>query len=131
MGSRPLPLALVLGALLADVCGLHGLAFYLLLLAVPGAAAAAFVAASDALERRSVWPRALSTTLALGLLVTASAVRGNAPPGAHVPSFAISAAVAAVVVYGLSPLAWLLEPLRVRVRVRPERPVRVRPQTEP
>lgn len=131
MGSRPLPLALALAALLADAAGVHRLAFYLLLLAVTGAAAAAFVAAGDALEGKRAWPRAVSTTLALALLVTASAVRGNTPPGAAVPAVALSAVVAAVLLYGLSPLAWLLEPLRIRFRVRPARPVRVEAATEP
>ena len=44
---------------------------------------------------------------------------------------ALSAVVAAVFLYGLSPLAWLLEPLRMRLRVRPARPVRVEAATEP
>ncbi len=118
MGSRLLPLSVALGALLADAAGLHRLAFYLLLLAVPGAAAAAFVAAADAFEARRAWPRAASTTLALTLLVTASAVRNNMPHGAAVPPLAISALVGAVIVYGLSLLGWLFEPLRPRVPVR-------------
>src|SRR6266498_3295986 len=87
MGSRLLPLSVALGALLADAAGLHRLAFYLLLLAVPGAAAAAFVAAADAFEARRAWPRAASTTLALTLLVTASAVRNNMPRRAAARDF--------------------------------------------
>ena len=130
MGSRVLPLSLGLAALLADAAGLRGAAFYLVLLAVPGAAAAAFVSAGDAFERAGAWPRAASTTLALFLLVTASAVRENAPHGAAVPVLATSALVAALVAYGLSLVGWLLEPLRVWPRARAAR-VRVEAATEP
>jgi hypothetical protein len=126
MGSRLLPLSFGLAALLADLAGLHGVATYAVLLAVPGAAAAAFLAAGDALEGRRAWLRAGTTTFALVLLVTASAVRENAPRGGTVPSLAVSALVAAVLVYGLSFAGWLLEPLRLR----PARAA-VEPATEP
>ncbi len=118
MGSRLLPLSLALGALLADTAGVHRLAFYLVLLAIPGAAAAAFIGAGDALEGKGAWLRGISTTLALMLLVLGSAVRENAPQGAAVPALAVSAIVAAVVVYGLPALAWVLEPFLPRPRVR-------------
>ena len=118
MGSRLLPLSLAVGALLADTVGAHRVAFYLVLLAIPGAAAAAFVGAGDALEGKGAWLRGISTTLALTLLVLGSAVRENAPHGAAVPSLAVSAVVAAVVVYGLPVLAWVLEPLLPRPRLR-------------
>jgi hypothetical protein len=114
MGSRLLPLSLACGALLADATGVHGVAFYLVLLAVPGAAAAAFVGAGDALEGRGAWLRGVSTTLALALLVLGSAVRENAPHGAAVPALAISAVVAAVVAYAIPALVWVLEPVRPR-----------------
>ncbi|MEN3342419.1 MAG: hypothetical protein V7644_1823 [Actinomycetota bacterium] len=130
MGSRLYPLSLALGALLADAAGLHHVAFYLVLLAVPGAAASAFVAASDALEGRPAWPRAASTALSLALLVLGSAVRGNAPEGAAVPHLATSAVVAAVLVYALALVAWLAEPVRWRLRDRPAH-VRVEAATDP
>jgi hypothetical protein len=130
MGSRPLPLILALAALAADAVGLHRAAFYVVLLAVPAAAAAAFVAVSDALERRCAWPRAGSLALALTLLVTASAVRENAPHAAAVPAAATSALVAATLLYGLSFLGWLLEPVRAHLPAgRGSAPVE--PATEP
>lgn len=124
IGSRLLPLSFAVGALVAETAGVHDVAFYLVLLAIPGAAAAAFVGAGDALEGRGAWLRAVSTTLALTLLVLGSAVRENAPRGAAVPSLAVSAVVAAVVVYGLPALAWVLEPVLPRPRARAAATVR-------
>jgi hypothetical protein len=118
MSSRALPLSLALLALLADAAGVHGLAFYLVLLAIPGAAAAAFVGAGDALEGRGAWLRGISTTLALALLVLGSAARANAPHGGAVPALAVSAVVAAVIAYSIPALAWVLEPLRPQRRLR-------------
>lgn len=114
MGSRLLPLTLVLGALLADAAGFHHLAQYVALVAVPAAAAAAFVSISDALEGRRALLRALSSGFALMLLVLGSAVRENAPAGGAVPPLAAYALVATLVVYVLPAIAWLLEPVRVR-----------------
>src|SRR3954447_17030639 len=118
MGSRLLPLSLALAAITADAAGLQGLASYLVLFAIPGAAAAAFLSAGDALEGRDVL-RGVTCVLALGLLVLASAVRAQAPEGGAVPALAASAMIAAVIVYALVPLlAWVLEPLTPRPRAR-------------
>ena len=119
LGSRLLPLTLALGALLADGSGAHRVAFYLVLLAIPGAAAAAFIGAGDALEGGGAWLRGVSTTVALMLLVLGSAVRENAPHGAAVPALAVSAVAAAVIAYALPALAWVLEPLLPHPRTRP------------
>lgn len=111
MATRLLPPGLVLCALLADAAGIHGLAYWLVLLALPAAAAAAFVGVSDALDggsRMCGW----SAGSALVLLVLGCAVREAAPLGGAVPALAVSAAVAALVLYALPGLAWLLEPLR-------------------
>jgi hypothetical protein len=117
MGSRVLPLSLVVGALLADGVGAHRVAYYLLLLAVIGAAAAAFLGAGDVLEGKDdAGLRGITTCVALVLLVLGAAVRANAPAGGSVPHLGISAAVAAVLVYGLPVVGWLLEPLRPRRR---------------
>jgi hypothetical protein len=116
MGSRVLPLTLAVAALLADAGGAHGLAFYLVLLAIPGAAAAAFLGAGDAFDG-GAWLRGVTTTLALALLVLGSAVREGAPHGAAVPALATSAVVAAVIAYVLPALVWVLEPLRPRRRL--------------
>lgn len=117
MATRLLPPGLVLCALFADAAGIHGLAYWLVLLALPAAAAAAFVGISDALDggsRMCGW----TAGLALVLLVLGGAVREAAPLGRAVPALAVSAAVAALLLYALPGLAWLLEPLRPQPRAR-------------
>jgi peptidoglycan/LPS O-acetylase OafA/YrhL len=116
MGSRLLPLALVAGALLAYGLGFHRGASYLVLLAVPAAAAAAFVAVADVMEGKDAWPRAIATAIALVILLLGAAVGANAPDGAAVPALAVSTLVATLVVYSLPLMGWLLEPLRPRRR---------------
>ncbi|HVM56097.1 MAG TPA: hypothetical protein VMT74_01460 [Gaiellaceae bacterium] len=116
VGSRLLPLTFALAAFGAGVAGSDGLAFVLVLAAIPCAAAAAFVAVSDALEGREARMRAVSTSLALSLLVIGCTVRASAPRGGHVPPFAVSTLVAAVLLYTVPALFWVLEPLRPRPR---------------
>jgi hypothetical protein len=118
MGSRLLPLSLALGAFTADVAGLHHIAYYLVLLAVVGAAAAAFVGVGEWLEGKGGLVRAGSTTLALVLLLLGSAVRSIAPEGASVPVFAVSTLVLAALVYCLPALVWLVEPVAPRAQPR-------------
>jgi hypothetical protein len=123
MGSPLLPLSLALGALGADAAGLHSAAFYVVLLAIVGAAAAAFVAAGDALEGSGSWLRAASPCLALVLLVLGSAARANGAVGGHVPTLAVSTVVLAILVYVSPVLGWLIQPVGLRpraVRVRAE-----------
>ncbi|HZR95225.1 MAG TPA: hypothetical protein VFA56_05995 [Gaiellaceae bacterium] len=117
MGSRLLPLALALSAFVADATGLHHVASYLVLLAVVGAGAAAFVAVGEWIEGKGGLVRAGSTTLALGLLLVGSAVRFQAPLG-HVPVVAISTLVLAAVVYCVPLVLWLLEPLAPKPQPR-------------
>jgi hypothetical protein len=124
MGSRLLPLALALGALGADAAGLDRTASYLVLLAVVGAAAAAFVGVGDALAGHASWLPAVSSGLALALLVLGSAVRGSAAIGGGVPVLAMSTLVMAALVYSLPVLGWVFEPLAPRPRRR--RAVRLR-----
>jgi hypothetical protein len=126
MGSRLLPLSLATGALLADAAGVHHIAFYLVLLAVVGAAAAAFVGVGDLLEGTGGLVRASTTGLSLALLVLGSAVRANATVGGHVPALAVSAVAGSMLVYVLPALGWFFEPLASRSA----RPVRV-PLVEP
>jgi hypothetical protein len=128
MGSRLLPFLLALGALVAGAAGGNRVAFYLVLLTIPAAAAACFVAVSDALEGRAARLRAASTSVALALLVIGSTVRSSAPRGGHVPAFAVSTLVAAMIIYSLPALLWVLEPLRLRPRPAQ---VRVRTRTLP
>ena len=114
MGSRLLPFLLVVGALLADGGSAHRAAYYLVLLAVPAAAAAAFVGVADVLEGKPALARGITASVSLVLLVLGCAARAGAPTGAAVPKVAISAAVAAVVVYTVPLVGWLFAPLRPR-----------------
>jgi hypothetical protein len=119
MGSRLLPLSLALAAFAADAAGLHHLATYLVLLAVVGGAAAAFVGVGECIEGKGGLTRAVSTTLALVLLLLGSAVRTAAPAGAHVPALALSTLLLASIVYLVPLVTWLLEPLASGPRLRP------------
>jgi hypothetical protein len=94
--------------------------------AIPCAAGASFVAISDVLEGRAARLRAVSTSIALALIVVGSTVRASAPSGGHVPAFAVSTLVAAMLLYTLPAVVWLLEPLVLRPR-----PARVRVRTLP
>jgi hypothetical protein len=120
LGSRLLPLALATAALAAGSAGLGGLALWLGLLAVPAAAAAVFVAVSDALEGRPARLAAAASGIALGLIVLASAVRAGAPTGGGVSPLATSALFLALVAYGVPLVAWVLEPVRVPRRTARE-----------
>jgi len=111
MGSRLLPVALATAALLADAAGLHQIAHYLVLLAVVGAAAAAFVGVGDVLEGKGGHLRAATTVLSLALLLLGSAVRAGAPRGGHVPVLAISSVVGSVLIYLVPLLAALVGPV--------------------
>jgi hypothetical protein len=127
MGSRLLPLVLATAALGADAVGLGGLALWLGLAAVPAAAAVAFTAVGDALEGRPALLRAVTSGLALGLVVLGSAVRENAPAAASgAPSLATYALVGALLAYAVPAVAWVFEP----VRAPAGRSVRDEPETE-
>jgi hypothetical protein len=115
MGSRLLPLSLALGAFAADAAGLHRPAYYLVLLAVVGAAAAAFVGVGEWIEGKGGLVRAGSTTLALVLLLLGSAVRTAAPTG-HIPTLALSTLVLASLVYVVPFLSWFVEPYAPKAR---------------
>jgi hypothetical protein len=125
VGSRLLPLVLATAALAAATAGLGGLALWLGFLAVPAAAAAAFVAISDALEGRHAVLRAVTGCVALLFVVLASVARSNAPPGGAAAPLATWGLVLALLAYGIPPVAWVLEPMRVPRRVA--RPRRLRP----
>lgn len=116
MGSRLLPLVLAAAALAAAAAGLGGLAFWLGLLAVPAAAAAAFLAVSDVMEGQSGLLRATTNGLALALVVIGSAARENAATGAAAPRLATWALLAALVAYSLPAVAWIFEPMRTQRR---------------
>jgi hypothetical protein len=111
VGSRLLPLVLATAALAAGASGLGGLALWLGLLTVPTAAAAAFVAVSDALEGRPARLRAVTSGIALSLVVLASAVRENAAAGAAVSPLATWALVLALLAYAVPAAVWVLAPV--------------------
>jgi hypothetical protein len=121
VGSRLLPLVLAAAALVAGAGGLGGLALWLLLLAVPAAAAAAFVAVSDALEGRPALLRAVTSGLALALVILASAARENAPRGAAPSPLATWALLLGLLAYAVPVVAWLLQPMRVSGGAQPHR----------
>jgi hypothetical protein len=124
VGSRLLPLVLATAALAAGAVGLGGLAAWLGLLVVPAAVAVAFVAVSDTLEGRPALLRAVTSCVALTLVVVASAARENAPTGGAVSPLATWALLLALLAYGVPLLAWVLEPVRVPQRTRRQRRLR-------
>jgi hypothetical protein len=125
VGSRLLPLVLATAALMAAAGGLGGFALWLGLAAVPAAAAAAFVSVSDALDGRPSWLRAVTSGLALALVVVASASRENALRGAGASPLATWALILALLAYTVPLLAWVLEPMRAPRKAH--RPRRLRP----
>jgi hypothetical protein len=125
VGSRLLPLVLATAALAAGAVGFGGLALWLGLLAVPAAAAAAFSAVSDTLEGRPALLGAVTSGLALALIVVASASRENVPTGAGASPLATWGLLLALLAYGVPLVAWVLEPMRVPRRTRrPQRRLR-------
>jgi hypothetical protein len=124
VGSRLLPLVLATAALAAGTLGLGGLALWLGLLTVPAAAGAAFVAISDTLEGRPALLRASTGSIALVLVVLASAARQNAPTGTGASPLATWALVLALLGYGIPFVVWMLEPMRLPRWKRAERRLR-------
>ncbi len=124
MGSRLLPLVLATAALAAGVVGLGGLALWLGLVAVPAAAAAAFVAVSDTLEGRPALLRAITSGVALGLVVLACAVRASAPTGASPSPLATWGLLLALFAYAIPLVVWVFEPVRIPSRTQPRRRLR-------
>jgi hypothetical protein len=114
MGSRLLPLSLALGVALADILGAHQLAGLVLLVAIPCAAAPVVVAVSDVLDGRPAFSRGIISGGSLVLLLVASAVRHGAPVDAAVPALALSAVIAAAILYLVPVLFWLLQPVSLR-----------------
>jgi hypothetical protein len=108
MPTSAVTLALVTAATAADASGVHGVASWLVLLAIPVAATVAFSAAGDLVEERRSLFSALCPSLVLTLLVVASAVRFNAAVGAPVPRLALSALAGCLAVYALQAVAALI-----------------------
>jgi hypothetical protein len=107
VGRRTLPLALVLAAALADVRGAHGIAFYLVVAAVPAAAVCALTLLGHLVELPGGAPseaavRLEATLSGLGLLlvVVAAAAHANAGVDRGVPPIGVSALLACLLVVG-------------------------------
>lgn len=105
---------------------MEGLAGWLVLLAVPAAAATAFVAVSDILEGRSTVLRAVTSGLALVLVVVGSAALQSAAAGAAAPRLATWALLAVLIVYALPAVAWVFHPVRLEERQPVHRRLRPR-----
>lgn len=103
MLRRLAPAALAAAALLADLGGAHGFAFYAILVAVPAGAAASLAAFGDLVEARAGCApdgirafRAGFSTFALALTVFAGMLHASAAGGGGIPRIAFSALVGAL-----------------------------------
>lgn len=110
-------MALVFFATVFDAAGVHSLAFYLLLSAIPAIVVAGLAALEELVEhdvathRRAV---AMLHVVTLLLVLTAAALRAPLRAEGTVPRAAISALIACLVVFGLQALlAWLPSVRRV------------------
>jgi hypothetical protein len=114
VARRLLPVALVVAATWADSRGLHELAFYLLIAAVPAAAVSALSLFGELVElpggAHGEARTRLETTLAslgLLLLLVAAALRGQGTE-TEVPPLAVSTLVACLLVFGAQSLTALV-----------------------
>jgi hypothetical protein len=107
MSRRVLPAVLVLGTLLSDLAGTHGLVLAFLLAGIPAAFVLALDCYGDALEARCSGLRPIFAGLSVFLLVLSAALRSPAVVGG-VPQFAVSALVITLVLYAAISVAALL-----------------------
>jgi hypothetical protein len=110
--ARGVPVALVVAAAAADGAGMHGVAFYALLAAVPAAAAAALGAYGEALERGGGRVQAYLWGVVLALTVVGAAVRAPTLAEGSVPALARSAVVACLGIFCAQAIAGLVSELR-------------------
>jgi hypothetical protein len=104
MNLRLAPLALTLAALAADGLGTHGLAFYVLLLAIPAAAAAGLDRFASALDGSGPRFPAVLAALVLALVVLGEAVRSPHLSDNVAPALASSTLGAAIALLALQAL---------------------------
>ena len=114
MTRRALPVGLVIVAAAADGAGVHGLAFYALLLAVPAAAVAALDAFGRVLDGEQEHLHALLWTIVLALVVVGAAVRAPAVTEGIVPTAARSALLACLAVFCVQAVVAAAAELRSR-----------------
>jgi hypothetical protein len=112
MARRVLPVGLVVSAAAADGAGVHGVAFYLLLAAVPASAVAALDAFGELLEDGSSRLHALLWAFVLALTVAGAAVRAPVIAEGSVPALARSALIGCLAIFCVQALASLTAELR-------------------
>jgi hypothetical protein len=110
--ARWIPVALVVAAAAADGAGMHGVAFYALLAAVPAVAVAALGAYGDSLDGGAVRVQAFLWGAVLALVVTGAAVRAHSLAEGTVPALARSAVVACLAIFCAQAIAGLVGELR-------------------
>jgi hypothetical protein len=123
MLRRALPALLALAAVAADGRGAHGIAFDLLLGAVPFAAVAALIGFGEYLEDRTrslAGLQALLWALTLTLIVVSCAARSPATQTDTLPPLGASALAACVAVLALKALVALAP--YARLALRPAKP---------
>ena len=108
MTTRLLSVSLVLGAALADAAGAHGLAYYLLVGAVPVVAIAALSALGEVLDGSAAAPHdravAALSALVLPCILLGTAVRAPLLTDGPPPAIGVSAVVACLVLYAVQTL---------------------------
>lgn len=108
MTLRLASVGLVLGAALADVSGHHGLAYYLLVTAVPVVAVAALSALGDVLDGTAAEPHdrgvAMLSALALPFVLLGTAVRAPLLAEGPPPAIGVTAIVAALAIFAVQAL---------------------------
>jgi hypothetical protein len=124
VGRRALPGILAVAAALADARGSHGLAFDLLLAAIPFAAVAALITFGTYLEDRGnsvLGLQALLWTLALSLLVLSCAARSPATSTDTLPALGWSALVGCLAIFAIKTLVAVAPYVR-RLAYHPAKP---------
>ncbi len=112
MAGRVLPVGLVVAAAAADGAGVHGIAFYALLAAVPAAAVAALDAFGEMLDAAGSRLHALLWAVVLALTVAGAAVRAPAVTEGTVPAVARTALVACLAIFCVQAVVSLAAELR-------------------
>jgi len=124
VGRKALPGILAVAAALADAHGSHGLAFDLLLAAIPFAAVAALITFGTYLEERGnsvLGLQALLWTLALSLLVLSCAARSTASSTDTLPALGWSALVGCLGIFAIK-AAVAAAPYVRRLAYQPAKP---------
>jgi hypothetical protein len=102
----------VVAAAAADGAGVHGIAFYALLAAVPAAAVAALDAFGEMLDDAGSRLHALLWAVVLALTVAGAAVRAPAVTEGTVPAVARTALVACLAIFCVQAVVSLATELR-------------------